>query len=82
MLHDARLKRLQELVEFCKERKIYMGEFSVADIALIFKLLKDNSALNVGDALLQIKKDGVVYKFNPGDEIDLKALGIGRKVEL
>lgn len=77
-----RIQRLRDLLEFCHQSKLRMADFQVSDIRDLFKLLDDNKAVNCTDTLLQIKKDGVVHKFNPGDEIDLKALGIGRKFEL
>lgn len=76
-----RLQRLRELVEFATERKLYFAEFQVSDIRLLFKLLDDNRAVNGADKLLQIKRDGVVYKFDPGEKIDLDAMGIKRSFE-
>lgn len=76
-----RIHRLRELLEFCHKTKLRIADFQVSDIRYLFKLLDDNMAVNCTDTLLQIKKDGVVYKFKPGKEIDLNEMGIDRKWE-
>lgn len=76
------LKHLKEMADFCRERRMHYAEFSVLAVQNACQMVYDTTAINGNEKLLQIKKDGVVYKFQPGEEIDLAKMGIKRKWEL